>query len=236
MRRVTFLTSAIYIALASYASAQVPVIDSANLAKSQEIATATDQILQTDKQIMEYTQKTLQAVTGDRASQAQGSLAQMALGSGFSMGQAPSLGSVISGGSLSFSGMGQGSQGIVSSLITGLQLVKSLSGLTGGQETAFDKSYANSVNVAATLTGLVDSTQSAVQSRGNAFTSGAQQIGSAPDLKASVDQNSQIQVQTGQTINEMIGVLNSNVAAANQSNLDRIAATSAASRALSFEK
>jgi len=40
----------------------------------------------------------LQAVTGDRSSLAQGSLAQMALGGGFSMGQAPSLGSVISGG------------------------------------------------------------------------------------------------------------------------------------------
>ena len=71
-------------------------------------------------------QKTLQAVTGDRSSLAQGSLAQMALGGGFSMGQAPSLGSVISGGPLSFAGLGGNSQSIISTLISGLHLVKSL--------------------------------------------------------------------------------------------------------------
>ncbi|MDH8045801.1 hypothetical protein QIG18_27750, partial [Klebsiella pneumoniae] len=62
--------------------AQVPVIDNANLAKAQQIATDTKSILTADQQIMQFTQKTLQAVTGDRTSQAQGSLAQMALGSG----------------------------------------------------------------------------------------------------------------------------------------------------------
>ena len=67
---------------------------------------APRQILTADQEILQSTQKTLQAVTGDRASLAQGTLAQMALGGGFSMAQAPSLGSVISGGALSFAGMG----------------------------------------------------------------------------------------------------------------------------------
>ena len=92
------LSLALLIATASAPTAfaqGVPVNDAANLAKAQEIASTTDQILSTDKQIMQFTQQTLQAVTGDRST---GSLAQMALGSGFSMGQAPSLGSVISGG------------------------------------------------------------------------------------------------------------------------------------------
>lgn len=228
------LSLALLIATASAPTAfaqGVPVNDAANLAKAQEIASTTDQILSTDKQIMQFTQQTLQAVTGDRST---GSLAQMALGSGFSMGQAPSLGSVISGGALSFAGLGSGSQNIVSTLINGLQLVQSISGLINGQSTAFDQSYQNSVNVAATLAGLVTSTQSAVGTRSSAFTSGASQIGTASDLKASVDQNSQIQVQTGQTVNEMIGVLNNNVAAANQANLDRISAISSASRAMTF--
>lgn len=216
------------------AMAQVPTIDNANLAKAQQIATDTKQILTSDQQIMQFTQKTLQAVTGDRSSQAQGSLAQMALGGGFSMAQAPSLGSVISGGALSFAGMGAGSQNIVSTLINGLQLVQTITGLANGQTNAVDTAYKNSVNVAATLSGLINSTQSAVQTRSQAFTSGGQQIGKAQDLKGSVDQNTQVQIQTGQTVNELNGVVNNAAAAANQANLDRIAAESAAARAMKF--
>ena len=218
------------------AAAQVPVIDSANFAKAQEIATSTQAILNSDQQILQYTQKTLSAVTGDRAAQAQGSLAQMALGGGFSMAQAPSLGSVISGGALSFAGMSAGSQNMVSTLINGLQLVQSITGLASGQANPIDTAYKNSVNVAATLSGLIASTQSATQSRSQAFTQGGQQIGAALDLKGSVDQNTQVQIQTGQTVNELNGVVNNAVTAANQANLDRLAAASAAARAMKFSQ
>ena len=216
------------------ATAQVPTIDSANLAKAQEIATSTQNILTSDQQILQYTQKTLTAVTGDRSTQAQGSLAQMALGGGFSMAQAPSLGSVISGGALSFAGMSASSQNMVSTLINGLQLVQSITGLASGNPV--DAAYKNSVNVAATLSGLIASTQSATQQRSQAFTQGGQQIGQAPDLKGSVDQNTQVQIQTGQTVNELNGVVNNAVAAANQANLDRLAAASAAARAMKFSQ
>ena len=219
---------------ATAAHAQVPTIDSANLAKAQEIATTTRSILQADQQIMQFTQKTLQAVTGDRTSQSS-PLAQIALGGGgFSMGGAPSLGSVISGGSLSFGGMGGGSQNIVSTLINGLSLVKTISGLINGQTTPMDKSYSQLVNTAGTITGLVDSTQSAVKTRSDSFTSGARQIGQAQDLKGSVDQNSQIMAQTGMTVNELIGAVNNATAAANQPNIDRMSQISQATRALEY--
>lgn len=214
--------------------AQVPTRDDANLTKAQEIATNTRAILTADQEILQFTQKTLTAVTGDRSSQAQGTLAQMALGGGFSMGQAPSLGSVISGGALSFTGMGSGSQNIVSSLINGLQLVQTITGITSGQSHPVDTAYKNSVNLAATLSGLIDSTQNAVKQRTQSFTQGGQQIGQAQDLKGSVDQNTQVQIQAGQTINELNGVVNNAAAAANQANLDRLAAESAAARAMRF--
>ncbi|SCB50205.1 conjugal transfer protein [Rhizobium multihospitium] len=233
--RAQYAIAALFMLLRlSPALAQVPVIDNANLEKAQQIASDTSKILGADQQIMQFTQKTLQAVTGDRSSQAQGSLAQMALGGGFSMAQAPSLGSVISGGALSFAGMGAGSQNIVSTLINGLQLVQTITGLANGQTNPVDTAYKNSVNVAATLSGLINSTQSAVQTRSQAFMQGGQQIGSAQDLKGSVDQNTQVQIQTGQTVNELNGVVNNAAAAANQANLDRIAAESAAARAMKF--
>lgn len=232
--RPRLLLSGLAIAIASPVFAQVPTRDDANLAKAQEIASTTRQILAADQQIMQHTQRTLAAVTGDRSSQAQGSLAQMALGGGFSMGSAPSLGSVISGGTLSFAGMGSGSQNIVSSLINGLQLVQTITGLVGGKTHPVDTAYKNSVNVAATLSGLIDSTQGAVRQRSQAFSQGGQEIGKAQDLKGSVDQNTQVQIQTGQTINELSGTVNTAAAAANQANLDRLAAESAATRAMKF--
>lgn len=234
MRTILALIAVIVTAQLSPAVAQVPVIDNANLQKAQEIATSTQKILTADQQIMQFTQKTLQAVTGDRSTQAQGTLAQMALGGGFSMAQAPSLGSVISGGALSFAGMGSNSQNIVSTLINGLQLVQTITGLTSGQSHPVDTAYKSSVNVAATLSGLINSTQSAVQQRSSAFKQGGQQIGQTQDLKGSIDQNTQVQVQTGLTINELNGVANNAAAAANQANLDRIAAESAAARAMKF--
>lgn len=232
--RSSLAIAALLTLIAFGAKAQVPVIDNANLTQAQKIATSTQQILTADQQILTSTQKTLQAITGDRTSQAQGSLAQMALGGGFSMAQAPSLGSVISGGALSFAGMGAGSQNMVSTLINGLQLVQSITGLTNGQANPVDTAYKNSVNVAATLSGLINSTQGAIQTRSSAFAAGGQQIGQAPDLKGSIDQNTQVQIQTGQTINELNGVVNNAVTAANQANLDRIAAESAAARAMVF--
>lgn len=222
------------IALARPAWSQVPVMDAANLAKAQEIASTTNQILTADQQIMSYTQKTLQAVTGDRSSQ-MGSLSQMALGGGFSLGSAPSLGSVISGGAMSFGGLGGGSQNIVSSLINGLQLVRTISGVLNGQTTVMDKSYTNLVNTTGTVAGMIDSTQNAVQSRASAFKTGAGMIGQAQDLKGSVDQNSQIMAQTGLTVNELIGAVNVASTAANQQNVDRMTLTSQATRALEYK-
>lgn len=230
MNRGIGLTAAMCL-LSCAAQAQVPVIDGANLQKSTEIANTTNDILTASRDIMQNTRATLQAVTGDRTGQA-GQLASMALGGGFSMGQAPSLGALLSGGPLSFQGMGS-SQGIVSQLINGLQLVQSLSGLINGQQTANDQGYRNAVNMAATMAGLVTSTQVAIQQRSQAFSSGGQQIGSATDLKGSVDQNTMVQIQTGQTINELTGVVNNAVAATNQQNLERLQLLSSTARAMS---
>jgi len=98
------------------------VIDAANLTQAQQRRRTQSNSSDGSKHPVECA-KDLQAVTGDRSSLAQGSLAQMALGGGFSMGQ-PFARSVISGGPLSFAGLGGNSQSIISTLISGLQLVK----------------------------------------------------------------------------------------------------------------
>jgi hypothetical protein len=226
---ITGLTASLLWTEASFS--QVPVIDGANLQKSQEIATTSNDILTTSRDILQNTQRTLQAITGDRTSQSN-PLSSMALGSGFSMSQSPSLGELLSGGPLSLQGMGtSGAQ--VTQMINALQLIQSLSGLQGAARTGNDQGYQNALNMAAALTGMVGATQGAIQGRSSAFTSGGQQIGAAPDLKGSIDQNTQVQIQTGQTINELTGVVNNAVAATNQQNLERLQLLSSTARAMS---
>jgi hypothetical protein len=43
-----------------------------------------------------------------------------------------------------------------------------------------------------------------------------------------------VQIQTGQTVNELTGVVNTAVTATNQANLDRLAAASAAANAMTY--
>lgn len=227
MRRL-ILTSFALGAISGAAAAAIPVIDDANLAEAQRISENTQSIMESDARIMEFTQKTLAAVTGDRSSDS-GQLKDLALGS-FKMGAAPDLGSVISGGMLSFAGMGDGAQANVAKLINAMQLVKSISGLAGDNMKDFDKVYGSFVNVTATVMGLVDSTQGAVSTRSDSYVQGAAKIGSAKDLKGSIDQNSQLQAQNGMTINELIGTVNTATTAINQQNLDAIAKASALSK------
>jgi hypothetical protein len=49
-------------------------------------------------------------------------------------------------------------------------------------------------------------------------------IGTAPDIKGSIDQNSQTQVQTALTINEVIGGVNATNAALNAQQMQELAA------------
>jgi hypothetical protein len=227
MKRLVIIPLAI-VALATAATAAIPVIDNANLAEARQITENTQSIMESDAKIMEFTQKTLAAVTGDRTGES-GELKDLALGR-FKMGAAPDLGSIISGGMVSFAGMGDGAQENVAKLINAMQLVKSISGLAGDDAKDFDKVYSSFVNVTATVMGLVDSTQGAVTSRSDSYVQGAAKIGSAKDLKGSIDQNSQLQAQNGMTINELIGTVNTATTAINQQNLDAIAKASALSK------
>jgi hypothetical protein len=203
------------------AFAQVPVIDNATLTQATQTASNTAQIMQTNQQILTFTQQTYNAVTGSRATS---TLSSIGLGSGFSMSSVPGLSSLLGGGGISMSGLGSYGT-LASSIINGLNLVKTLTGSTSAS-TPTDQAYAGAVNTAAAITAAVAGAQAASQSRSSAFTSAAGQIGSAPDIKGSIDQNSQLQTQTGQTVNELIGTVNLTNAALNAEAQQDLAAQS----------
>lgn len=224
--------TAIALLMASAAHAQVPVIDNANLKIATETAETTGKILETNDNVLKTVKETLEAVTGDRGSDS-GPMQNLAVGQGFSVSQMPSLDSLMKGGVPNFGNMGGNIGQMATSFINGLQLVKNLSGKADSTFSG-DKSYEEMMKTVMGIAALVNGSQQAVTSRTQAFQQAGQQIGQAKDIKGSIDQNTQLQVQTGLTINEMIGVMNGAVSSLQAQNQRRLVDISNTKKALTY--
>ena len=230
MRRV--ILTAYSLAFASSALAQVPVIDGANLKIAQQTSATTEKILGTNKEVLKTVQETLQAVTGDRGSDAN-QMQNLAIGNGFSVSQMPSFDSLMPGGVPNFGSMGGDIGKVATTFINGLQLVKNLSGQTGSSFSG-DKSYEEMVNTVLGVAALVTGSQKAVQTRRTSFEQAGANIGQAKDIKGSIDQNTQLQVQAGLTVNELIGVMNGAVSSLQADNQRRLTDISNSKKALTY--
>ena len=219
-----------FFASVSAALAQVPVIDNATLTQATQTARNTAQIMDSNQSILTTVNKTLAAVTGSRSTSP---LSALGLGSGFSMSSVPSLSSILGGGGISMAGLGQYGS-LASSIINSLNLVRTLTGSSGASAPT-DQAWTGAVNTAAAITAAIAGAQSASLTRSSAFKGAAGQIGSSPDIKGSIDQNSQLQTQTGQTINELIGTVNRTNAALNAEAQQDLAAQAKVSRMFTFD-
>ena len=208
------------------ASAQVPVFDQATFAKSQETARNTLDILHASRDTLDLTRRTLEAVTGER--QDGTSFRDLALGSGFSIGQTPSIADIFEGGTLSFGSIDPEIARVATSLINGLQLLQELRSFKDGVESAGNRNYTQAVSTASQLAALVAGSQDAARARTQALTQAAGQVGQARDLKGALDQNTMLQVQQGLTTNELIGTMNGALTALQQQTLDELVAQSGA--------
>ncbi len=226
------IVTACSVAVASGAFAQVPVIDNANLEIANRTSQTTDKILGTNKEVLNTVQETLKAVTGDRGSDAN-QMQNLAVGNGFSVSQMPSFDSLLSGGVPNFGGMGGDVSKVATTFINGLQLVKSLSGKEGSTFSG-DKSYEEMVNTVLGVAALVTGSQQAVQTRRTSFEQAGQSIGQAKDIKGSIDQNTQLQVQAGLTVNELIGVMNGAVSSLQAENQRRLTDISNSKKVLTY--
>lgn len=218
------------LACAGVAHAQMAVHDNPTFMQAQRTASHTAQIMNSNERILNTVNQTLAAVTGNRST---GSLSSMGLGGGFQMSSVPELSSLLGGGALSMNGLGSYGA-LASDIINGLNLVKTL---TGGSAAAAptDQAYSGAVNTSAAVTAAVAGGQAASTARSSAFQGAQGQIGASADIKASVDQNSQIQTQTGLTINELIGSVNLTNASLNAQQQQDLAAQSKLSNMMSFD-
>ncbi|MER9080825.1 type IV secretion system protein [Mesorhizobium sp. M0895] len=215
------------------AHADIPVIDKTNYAVAKDTAEKTANILDTNKDILTTVEKTLQAVTGDRGSDA-GSLKDIAIGNGFSVTSVPSFDSLLQSGMPNFGSMGPEIAKAATLFINGLQLVKSLSG-KDDSSLASDKSYDELVKTVLGVSALITGSQQAVETRRSALENAGQGIGKSKDIKGSIDQNTQLQVQTGLTLNEMIGTMNAAVQSLQADNQRKLTDISNTRKALTYK-
>ena len=233
----TIMKTALAAAIASMAIpvagayAEVPVRDDATLSQATKTAENTAQIMSSNSDILQTVNKTLAAVTGNRST---AEIAGTALGSGFSMGNAPDFSSLLQG-QMAWGNLGSFGN-TAATILNGLNLVKSLSGqVSSSGMTRGDKAYQGLVNTATALTASIAGTQSATQQRSTAFQGVQSQIGTATDIKGSIDQNSQVQTQTAQTVNELVGAVNAGNAALNAEQMRQLAAEAATSEFMTYD-
>lgn len=233
MRRILIFLAAATAITSPVARADIPVIDKTNYAVAKDTAEKTSKILDTNKDILTTVEKTLQAVTGDRGRDA-GSLKDLAIGNGFSVTSVPSFDSLLQSGMPNFGSMGPEIARAATLFVNGLQLVKSLSG-KDDSSLASDKSYEELVKTVLGVSALINGSQQAVESRRAALESAGQGIGTSKDIKGSIDQNTQLQVQTGLTLNEMIGTMNGAVQSLQADNQRKLTDISNTRKALSYK-
>lgn len=215
------------------AAADIPVIDKTNYAVARDTAEKTGKILDTNKEILTTVEETLKAVTGDRGSDA-GPLKDIAIGNGFSVSSMPSFDNILKNGIADFGSLDPRIVEAATLFINGLQLVRSLSGKEGSS-LASDKSYEELMKTVMGVSSLITGSQQAVETRRSALESAGSEIGKAEDIKGSIDQNTQLQVQTGLTLNEMIGVLNGGVQSLHAENQRKLTDMSNTRKALRYE-
>lgn len=232
MKRVTILLLAV--SVAPPALADIPVIDATNYAIAKKTSDTTDQILDTNKQVLQTVQDTLKAVTGDRSG-VTNPMQSLAVGSGFSVSSMPTLDSLISDGVPNFGALSGDIANTAAKFINALQLVKNLSGITNSTFSG-DQSYQQLMNTVLGVSALITGAQQAVTARTSALQNASQQIGTTNDIKGSIDQNSQLQVQTGLTINELIGVMNGAVQSLQAENQRKLVDISNTRKALTYDK
>ncbi len=211
MRKLFLITILALLGHSSTASAQFIVFDTVTeaattqisattksiLEKDTEISTNTKNILETNKQILDTDKKTLQAVTGDRAKDSQ--TTSNTAGQGFtSASSTPSLANSAATAAIDN----------IKNMVNTKFDITAKPGEDKTKNTALQASATTTVDLGAIIAGILK----ASIARDASLQQASQQIGQTQDLKGSLDQNNQLQVQNGKILNEIVGVLNGNLA------------------------
>ena len=167
----------------------------------------TTDILKTDKEILDTVKKTLEAITGDRKKDAD-SVKNTAVGKEFSASDAKTTAETATKGAIDI---------LADSIKVEFETAyPDSSHHRKNEHAALEAQAKTTFDMSALIKGINE----ALKARKAAYEKTANTIGNTHDIKGSIDQNSQIQVQNGLVLNELIGVNNS-ILSANQADNQR---------------
>lgn len=166
------------------------------LKEDQQISKTTKDILKTDNDILDTVKKTLDAITGDRK---QDTKTQTAA--------APSGNEDFANIDKALDALKDASDGVK------VQYEKRVTTDNKGNK---DPLIENVSRTTTDMSSFIKATLDALKIRKTNYYAVSQNIGTTQDIKGSIDQNSQIQVQNGLLLNELAGI-NNNILASNQS-------------------
>ncbi len=191
------------------------------LGTDKEISKNTSDILDTDKKILDTVEKTLKAITGDRTKDSQ--TASAAAGqTSTSANSTPSLASQAATAAIDN----------ISKMATVTFGTTATPGDGKTKNPSLQASATTTVDLGAIIAGILK----ASIARDASLQQASQQIGQTQDLKGSIDQNSQLQVQNGKILNEIVGVLNGNLASSESRNRTDITNTFNSMDAMSYKE
>lgn len=234
MKKISLLASiAVIPFLYSQNASAFIVFDFLTEANTGRIATTTDkisitadgilktdqEILKTDKDILDTVKKTLEAITGDRTQDSK--TTSSAAGQSFT--SASSTPSVAS----------QAATTAIDNIAKMANVKFDLNGKSGDGKTTnptLQASATATVDFGAIIAGILK----ASIARDAALQQASEQIGKTQDLKGSIDQNTQLQVQNGKILNEIVGVLNGNLVSSETRNRTDVTNTFQSMNAMSY--
>ncbi|WP_025090749.1 hypothetical protein [Brucella intermedia] len=197
IRTAFFLLSFSWFISASHG--QAIVFDPLNAIENEKIINNTESIIEKNASILSTVNKTLKAVTGERRADA-ATAKNAAHGKGFSTSDAPTTAQAAT-------------EDALEKILETLKTEFTITGKTDEEtkQPILEAEAKSTLDMNALIKGIV----AATKARKKALEATSNKIGDTKDVKGSLDQNSQIQLQNGVILNEIVG-MNNQILSSNQ--------------------
>jgi hypothetical protein len=215
-------------------AAGMAVIDIENLAVAQQNARQTRDIVNNSDQLSRKADQILQALTGSRT----GSLTFPAdgLGGAVSIASAPSLGAFVQDDRMNLGTIGAEARRTAAFMINGLMLSTTLQqARADGRPTSVNELYRSRLRGGVLLAALAEQAARNSSARSQQIAGAVATIGQTRDVKASIDQNTRVQLETVRAVNDLIAMQSATSAAANLQSMEDVTRASQVGKLLQYK-
>ncbi|YBV96210.1 hypothetical protein M1D80_21950 [Phyllobacteriaceae bacterium JZ32] len=195
-----------------------------------EVNKSVQQNVENTKEIKETNNKMLEAMTKDKETNMQSS--------DKSTGKTPSPAQATKGAAKSLTEWNKqainGAKGIMYGLRAGDQVI-ALAAPPNSDLARANQLYTGSVDLLESLILIAEAINNDIEFREKDMQAAAQQVGKSPDIKASMDQNTFVQIENTRAINQLISAQNYSLSASNSEMRNNLTRQAEAGRMLAYK-